>query len=408
MSAHRDYHVGRSGVYEQTAEGYRAFHPKPLPPDPPLVYDSELIARLAAAAAELGRLDGAAEIVPDPDVFVYSYLRKEAVLSSQIEGTRSSLVDLFEFEAGAERRRGHRDVREVANYVDSLNFALGQVRNGETISTDLLKRTHERLLTGVRGNDAEPGTLKNRQNWMGGPGSSPRTADFVPPPPQETPGALAALEDYLRLDSLEPPLVRAGLAHAQFETIHPFLDGNGRVGRLLVTLMLSQSGTVRRPVLYLSYFFLKNRDEYIRRLQGTRDSGDWEGWLDFFLRGVEETSIQAAETARAILALKGEHEQLLERELGYRAGRGRRVLDHLFRHPVTSVGEVASALSVTFPPANELVGKLVELGLLRELTGQRRNRYFRYDAYVDVLERDRTPPSPSSGGTVGVPPGAQI
>jgi Fic family protein len=400
--------IGRSGTYAPTAEGYRAFHPKPLPPDPPLEYGSDLIARLSAASAELGRLDGAAEILPDPDFFVYSFVRKEAVLSSQIEGTRSSLVDLFEFEAGAERRRGDRDVREVANYVESLNDSMERVRRGEPISLALLKRTHERLLRGVRGNDAEPGTIKDRQNWIGPPGSSPRTADFVPPPPEETPAALAALEEYVGAETGDPPLIKAGLVHAQFETIHPFLDGNGRVGRLLVTLMLAICGAVRRPVLYLSYFFLRNRDEYIRRLQRVRDSGDWEGWLGFFLQGVEETSIQASQTARAILALKQEHETLLERELGRRTGRARRLLEHLFRRPVTSVGKVAAALGTSFPPANDLVGKLVELSLLTEVTGQRRNRFVRYQPYVELLERDRSPPPSARTAAVVVPHGATL
>jgi Fic family protein len=393
MAAPPSYQPGRSGSYAATTEGFRAFHPKPLPPDPPLRFDNELIGRLASASAELGRLDGAADILPDPDFFVYSYVRKEAVLSSQIEGTRSSLADLFEFEAGAERPKGYRDVREVANYVVALNFALDRVAQGERISVELLKRTHARLLKGVRGNEAEPAALKTRQNWIGPPGSTPFTADFVPPPPDETPGALASLEGFLQSSQSEAPLIRAGLVHAQFETIHPFLDGNGRVGRLLVTLLLTTCGAVRRPVLYLSYYFLKNRQEYITRLQRIRDDGDWEGWLTFFLMGVEETSIQAADTARAILALKQNHEALLEKELGRRAGNGHKLLEHLFRRPVISVNDAASVIGSTFPPANSLVGTFRKLGLLTELTGQRRNRFFRYKPYVDLLQRDRAPPA---------------
>jgi Fic family protein len=360
-----------------------------------LAFDDALIGRLASASAELGRLDGAAEILPDPDFFVYSYVRKEAVLSSQIEGTRSSLADLFDFEAGAQGRRGRHDVREVSNYVTSLNFALEQVRKGVAVSTDLLQGTHAQLMRGVRGNEAAPGALKSRQNWIGPIGSSPLTADFVPPPPEETPTALAALTDYIRTGSMEVPLIKAGLAHAQFETIHPFLDGNGRMGRLLVTLMLTTSGVVRRPVLYLSYYLLKHREEYIQRLQGVRDDGDWEGWLVFFLTGVEETSIHAAETARAILALKQEHELVIERELGRRAGSGRKLLEHLFRRPVVNVGMVASLLGSTFPPASELVTTFANLGLLTELTGQKRNRFFRYTPYVELLQQDleRRPPT---------------
>jgi Fic family protein len=404
MSAGHHYQPGRSGAYRSTSEGFRAFHPKPLPPDPPLAFDETLIGRLASASAELGRLDGAAEILPDPDFFVYSYVRKEAVLSSQIEGTRSSLADLFDFEAGAEGRRVRQDVREVSNYVTSLNFALEQVRRGVAVSTELLQRTHAQLMRGVRGNEAEPGALKSRQNWIGPSGSSPLTAEFVPPPPDETPAALAALTDYIRTGSLDVPLIKAGLAHAQFESIHPFLDGNGRMGRLLVTLILTTSGAVRRPVLYLSYYLLKHREEYIQRLQRVRDDGDWEGWLVFFLTGVEETSIQAAETARAILALKQEHELLIERDLGRRAGSGHKLLEHLFRQPVVNVGTVASLLGSTFPPASELVKTFAKLGLLTELTGQKRNRFFRYTPYVELLQQDRVPtPSPRAASATTAP-----
>lgn len=401
MSAGRRYQPGRSGSYRATAEGFRAFHPKPLPPDPPLVFDEHLIARLAAASTELGRLDGAAEILPDPDFFVYTYVRKEAVLSSQIEGTRSSLADLFDFEAGVEGRRGRQDVREVSNYVTSLNFALEQVRKGVDMDTNLLQATHSQLMRGVRGNEAEPGALKSRQNWIGPVGSSPMTADFVPPPPDETPAALAALSDYIRTGSTEVPLIRAGLAHAQFETIHPFLDGNGRMGRLLVTLMLAASGAVRRPVLYLSYFLLKHREEYIEKLQRVRDNGDWEGWLLFFLTGIEETSIQAVETAREILAMKHEHESLIEGELGRRAGSGHKLLDHLYRQPVVNVSLVASLLRSTFPPASDLVTTFERLGLLTELTGQKRNRFFRYTPYVELLQQDRAPTTSRSAAPQG-------
>ncbi len=378
---------GRAGSYDTSAEGWRTFHPKRLPPDPPVQLSPAGLGLLATASTELGRLDGEAEIVPDPDFFVYSYVRKEAVLSSQIEGTRSSLVDLLDFEAGAERPSYPRDVREVVNYVDALNHALGRIRGGEPISTTLIQDAHRILLKGVRGGRTHPGQLKPRQNWIGRD-DSPATADYVPPPPDETPAAMADLVDYLQAESDEAPLLRAGVAHSQFETIHPFLDGNGRIGRLLVALLLLQCDALRRPVLYLSYYFLKHREEYTRRLQQVRDSGDWEGWLEFFFRGVRETSHQATETARAILALRTTHLDLIAARLGKRAGSGHRLLQRLYQQPVISVNEVAREIETTYPPANELVEQFVRLQLLTEVTGQKRNRFFRYQPYIDILRRE--------------------
>ncbi len=385
------YHPGRAGAYAPTSEGWRAFHPKPLPPEPALALRPSLLGHLSAASTELGRLDGAAEILPDPDLFVYSYVRKEAVLSSQIEGTHSTLVDLLDFEAGAERAAYPRDVGEVANYVRALDAALDRLRGGAAISLSLLQDAHRILLRGVRGEDAQPGELRTKQNWIGPPGSSPATADYLPPPPERTRVLMEGLLRYVRADSLEPPLIRGGLAHAQFETIHPFLDGNGRIGRLLVTLMLARSGVLRRPVLYLSYFFLKHRDQYTRSLQRVRDDGDWEGWIEFFLEGVRETSIRASETARAILALRTEHESLVAGALGKRAGTAHRLLAHLFHRPVLSVKDVARVIGTTYPPANSLVDRFVEMRLLLEVTGQKRNRFFRYQPYIDLLQRDRAP-----------------
>ena len=332
-------------------------------------------------------MDGEAEIVPDPDFFVYSYVRKEAVLSSQIEGTRSSLVDLLDYEAGAERARYPRDVREVANYVAALDHAQGRIRSGEPISLQLIQDTHKILLHGVRGHGLHPGRLKIRQNWIG-VDDSPATADYVPPPPAETPALMEDRASYLQSESLEAPLLRAGVAHSQFETIHPFLDGNGRIGRLLVALLLLKCKSLRRPVLYLSYYFLKNREEYTRRLQRVRDDGDWEGWLEFFFKGVRDTSIQGTETARAILELKTKHTDLVGSKLGKRSGGGHRLLDRLYQQPVISVNEVRKVTGTTYPPANELVDQFVKLGLLVEVTHHKRNRFFRYQPYIDILRRD--------------------
>jgi Fic family protein len=376
----------RSGNYQLSPEEWRIFHPKRLPPDPPVQLSAEGQGLLATASTELGRLDGEAEIVPDPDFFVYSYVRKEAVLSSQIEGTRSSLVDLLDYEAGAERARYPADVREVANYVRALNAALARIKTGEPITLGLVQDTHRLLLHGVRGQRLHPGHLKSRQNWIG-VDDSPATADFVPPPPAETPALMEDLIAYVQAETAEAPLLRAGVAHSQFETIHPFLDGNGRIGRLLVALLLIKCNAVRRPVLYLSYFFLNNRDEYTRRLQLVRDDGDWEGWLQFFFRGVRETSVQATATARAILELRDAHFELIAGNLGKRAGGGQALLRQLFHQPVISVNEVAKVIGTTYPPANELVDRFVEMGLLTDVTGQKRNRFFRYQPYIDILRR---------------------
>jgi Fic family protein len=377
----------RAGSYATSGDGLRIFHPKHLPPDPAIRLSTDGEGLLATASTELGRLDGASEIVPDPDFFVYSYVRKEAVLSSQIEGTRSSLVDLLDFEAGAERPSYPRDVREVSNYVNALDRAVHLIRAGEPISLELVQDTHKLLLHGVRGQRAEPGQLKTRQNWIGLE-NNPATAEYIPPPPDETPELMQNLVSYVQTDSREAPLLRAGIAHSQFETIHPFLDGNGRIGRLLVALLLVKCGALRRPVLYLSYFFLKNRDEYTRRLQRVRDDGDWEGWLEFFFKGVKETSVQAADTARVILNLRNQHVELIERKLGKRSGSGHALLERLYRQPVITVKEVAKAIGTTYPPASDLVDRFVELDLLREVTGQKRNRFFRYQPYIDLLRRE--------------------
>ena len=352
---------------------------------------------LAKASTELGRLDGVAEILPDPDFFVYSYVRKEAVLSSQIEGTRSLLVDVLDFEAGAERKNYPKGVKEVVNYIRWLNEALVRVGRREAISLTLLQDLHRTLLQGVRGGSDHPGQLKTRQNWIGPPGSSPATADYIPPPPDETLEAMNAMVAYIAAEPEYPPLLRTALVHSQFETIHPFLDGNGRMGRLLVPLLLSQWEVHRRPVLYLSYYFLKNRDQYINRLQRVRDDGDWEGWVEFFLKGVMETSREASTTGRAILALRKEHASQVSRALSAgRAGNGQRFLELLYRQPVISVNALARHLGVTFPTAGGLVADFVKLGLLTEFTGQKRNRFFRFQPYIDLLATGRAPFSPES------------
>ena len=376
---------GRSGRYVRQPTGYRAFIPAPLPPDPAVRIAGELQRLLSDADQALGRLDGSIQTLPNPDLFVLMYVRKEAVLSSQIEGTQSSLQDLLAAEAQILSPDRPRDVIEVVNHVAAMSYGLERLRD-IPVSVRLIKEIHAQLLKGVRGSELAPGELRQRQNWIGPGGGTLADATFVPPPPHEVPAALSALEAFLHQDDELPLLVRTGLAHAQFETIHPFLDGNGRVGRLLITFLLCERGVLAKPVLYLSHYFKRYRSTYYERLQAVRDSGDWEGWIAFFLRGVGEVSAQAAGTARDILALRETHRARITDNLGWAAGNGHRVLEYLYEHPIVSVNDVQAVTGTTYRPANTLVGNLVELGILREVTGRKRNRRYRYDDYVRLFE----------------------
>jgi Fic family protein len=346
-----------------------------------------LQATLSEANLALGRLDGSVLTLPNPDLFVFMYVRKEAVLSSQIEGTQSSLQDLLAAEARILSPQHPSDVREVINYVNAMNYGLERLAT-LPVSVRLIREIHARLLEGVRGSRLTPGELRRSQNWIGPGGCTLNEASFVPPPPDVVPEALSDLERFLHHQDDLPLLAKVGLAHAQFETIHPFLDGNGRVGRLLVSFLLCERGALHKPVLYLSHYFKRHRQGYYDRLQAVRDSGDWEGWLDFFLRGVVEVSAQAAETARRILALRERLRERITETLGGAAGNGLKVLEHLFRQPIISVKEVQSLSGTSYPAANQLVQRLVELGVLREMTGQARNRRFRFEEYVVLFTDD--------------------
>jgi Fic family protein len=378
---------GRSGVYVRQPTGYRAFIPAPLPPKPPVSNDGALQRLLSQADFALGRLDGSIQILPNPDLFVFMYVRKEAVLSSQIEGTQSSLQDLLAAEASILAPTQPSDVDEVINYVAAMNYGVQRLHD-LPVSVRLIREIHERLLRGVRGSNLTPGELRRSQNWIGPGGCTLSEASFVPPPPHELPEALGSLERFLHADDALPLLVKIGLAHAQFETIHPFLDGNGRVGRLLVTFLLCEKGVLQKPVLYLSHYFKKHRQRYYELLQATRDEGDWESWLAFFLRGVAEVSIQASETARRILALREEHRAAIAAALGRSAGNGHVVLEHLYQRPILSVNDVRELIGTTYPAANELVGRMEKLGILEEMTGQSRNRRFRYAPYIRLFNAD--------------------
>ena len=382
--AHSPSGSHRAGRYQRQPTGYRAFIPAPLPPVPPVQMAPELQRLLSQADRALGRLDGAVLTLPDPDLFVMMYVRKEAVLSSQIEGTQSSLQDLLAAEAKLFGEQGPDDVGEVINYVKAMNHGL---RRLETlpVSVRLIREIHEKLMKGARGGRLEPGEIRRTQNWIGPAGALLNEASFVPPPPGEVTGALGDLEDFLHRDQELPALIKIGLAHAQFETIHPFLDGNGRVGRLLITFLLTESEILHKPVLYLSHYLKRNRQDYYERLQSVRDSGDWEAWLSFFLRGVNEVSGEATDTARRILALREEHRRMVTEELGRGAANGHKLLEALYRHPIVAVNDVQHFTSTTFPAANTIVARLTDLGILKEITGNARHRRFRYEPYVRLF-----------------------
>jgi Fic family protein len=374
----------RSGRYVSQDTGYRAFLPEPLPPIPPIRLEGILQSLLSLADRALGRLDGSIQTLPNPDLFVFMYVRKEAVLSSQIEGTQSSLQDLLSAEAKMFSPDLPSDVDEVVNYVNAMNHGLERLSD-LPVSVRLIKEIHERLLHGVRGARLTPGELRTSQNWIGPGGCTLGEATFVPPPPHEVPTALGSLENFLHSGSDLPQLVQIGLAHVQFETIHPFLDGNGRIGRLLITFLLCQREILLKPVLYLSHFFKRHRAEYYERLQAVRDHGQWEEWLAFFLRGVSEVSREATETARRILALREDHRNAVTTRMGRAAGNGLRVLESLYQRPVITVADVQSLTGTTYTAANNLVSSLTDLGILVEATGYKRNRVFRYQPYIDLF-----------------------
>lgn len=380
-----------TGRYERTTVGgeeVAAFVPYALPPaEPPIVVEAALAERLRAAEQALVRLELAGEMVPSLDWFIYAFVRKEAVLSSQIEGTQATLVDLLAFEAQDGASPGaspNADVEEVCNYLDALAYSRAQLADpkGLPLSMRLLSEAHERLMRGVRGAEKLPGEVRRSQNWIGG--SRPGNAAYVPPPPHALGEVLGAFEKYLHEDDLLPPLVRAGLLHVQFETIHPYLDGNGRIGRLLVTLLLEHWKLLTKPLLYLSLFFKRHRADYYRRLDAVRTDGDWEGWLDFFLDGVATIADEAVASARELFALVAEDRA---RVLGHEGMSvvALRVFELLPRHPVVTVASVMKFVETTKPTAGRAIELLVAAGVLVETTGKKRDRSFVYQGYLDRL-----------------------
>lgn len=384
---------GKTGRYEVTAVGgeqVRAFIPMQLPPVPPLELDRVLQPLLEAAVLAVGRLDGVSTLLPDKSLFLYAYVRKEAVLSSQIEGTQSSLSDLLLFEIDEAPGVPLDDVVEVSNYVAALDHGLTRLREGFPLSNRLIREIHGVLLSRGRGSGKDPGEFRRSQNWIGG--SRPGNAAFVPPPPTAVPECMAALERFVHAEGDGMPvLLRAGLAHVQFETIHPFLDGNGRVGRLLITFLLCHASVMREPLLYLSLYFKQNRSTYYELLDRVRRDGDWEAWLGFFLEGVKQVAEGAVSTAERLGKMFWTDRARVEAS-GRRAGSALRVHEALKARPIQSMPGVRDMTGLSFPAVSSAMDLLVELGIARELTGKRRNRLFVYRRYLAILNEGTAAP----------------
>ena len=384
---------GQSGRYQTISdvggETVRAFIPVALPPEPPLAPSADLREVLDRALVALGRLDSVSTLLPDTELFPYGYVRKEAVLSSQIEGTQSSLSDLLLFELEEAPGVPIEDVLEVSNYVAALEHGLSRIREGFPLSNRLVREIHERLLARGRGADKQPGEFRRSQNWIGG--TRPGNAVFVPPPADQVADCMGALERFLH-DEPErvPTLVKAALSHVQFETIHPFLDGNGRVGRLLITLLLCAEGVLREPLLYLSLYLKQHRDRYYELLNTVRQDGDWEAWLGFFADAVRETAGAATDTARSLAdVFRADRERI--RALGRRSLSALQVHHELQRRPLSNVAALVAATELSAPTIGKALEALMELEIVREVTGRQRNRAFAYGRYLDTLSKGTEP-----------------
>lgn len=377
--------AGRFVRQQSGPDGYSAFIPAPLPPDPPLEFDSQLQRLHESAVHAVGQLDGVSRGL-DPDRLLYMYMRKEAVHSSQIEGTQSTLADLLAYEDSAVAGTPIDDVREVSRYIAALYHGLERIQTGELpLSLRLIRELHGVLMAEGRGSRQAPGEFRRTQNWIGG--ARPGNALFVPPPPDELMPALANLESFLHDQTGHtPPILKAGLAHAQFETIHPFLDGNGRIGRLLISLVLGAESVLVRPFFYLSLYFKENRAEYYQVLQRVRTEGDWEGWMRFYLIGVEAVAREATETALALRVLF-ERDQQRVMKLGRAAASAARVYDLLRQRVVVSIPRAAQELGLTWPTVNAALGRLEALGIAEETTGRARGRMWVYRRQLELLER---------------------
>lgn len=379
--------LGRWVETSTTGETVRAFVPSPLPPVPPIDLNG-LTSELERATLAIGRLDGVTSILPAPPLFIFMYVRKEALLSSQIEGTQSSLSDLLLFEADEMPLVPLDDVQEVSNYIAALQHGLNRLKEGFPLSLRLIREIHGVLLDGGRGATAQPGEFRTSQNWIGG--TRPGNAAYVPPPPAELMSCLDGFERFLHADDGMSTIIRAALAHVQFESIHPFLDGNGRLGRLLITLLMVNRNVLREPTLYLSLYFKRHRQLYYEHLQAVRLKGDWESWLRFFLEGVIETGEQATQTAHDLLALFEIDNQKIQ-TLGRGAASAAMVHQLLQRRALTTIQKASSELALSEPTINGALGNLASLGIVREITGKQRRRVYSYEAYLQILTKGTEP-----------------
>jgi len=384
----------RAGTYIDQSSGYKSFIPKKLPPEPPIVMDEEMIYLLSVADRKLGRLDGITQILPNPQLFVAMYVKKEAVLSSQIEGTQASLIDILNTE---DQGRLGGDVIEVVNYVKAIQYGLTRMKEFP-LSLRLIKEIHAILLEGGRGSLKNPGEFRTSQNWIGPPGCTLSTATFVPPTVPEMQIALGDLELFFYNEKYIPALIKIALIHAQFETIHPFLDGNGRMGRLLITFWLCHQQILSEPLLYLSYYFKQNRIEYYDRLMEVRKKGNWEGWIKFFLKGVAEVSDESIGAAKQIIQLKDVNSKILYVKNNNNSNY-QRLLDALFYSPIISKNQVAKILDVSYPTASSVVDDFCELNILKDDTPtQTRNKRYIFVDYLNILEKgtEINPPNNTS------------
>lgn len=379
---------GRFVSRATAGEPFEAFVPNPLPPDPPIELGGERSERLSEATLALGRLDGVFIVLPDKLHFLYQYVRKEAVLSSQIEGTQSSLSDLLLFEAEEAPGVPLHDVIEVSQYVGALDHGLHRIRGGFPISARLFREIHGVLLSRGRGSDRDPGEFRRSQNWIGG--TRPGNAAFVPPPPEVVVELMSDLERFLHQGARLPPLIKAALAHLQFETIHPFLDGNGRVGRLLITLLLCEANVLTEPLLYLSLFFKVHRQRYYELLQQVRTDGDWEDWIDFFLDGVTQTARGAVDTANRALDLIARDRDRIG-EIGRVSSSALRVFSVLQKQPVITISQADERLGLSRPTIGAAFRRLEEMGIVREVSGRKRGQVFVYREYLDLLSEGTEP-----------------
>lgn len=375
----------RAGRYMKQPAGYSVFIPKVLPPAPRLKYDSEIRSLLSNADRALARLDGITTVLPNPDLFVSMYVKKEAVLSSQIEGTQASLEGILKFEADIVPSEDINEINEVVNYIKALNYGITRLKK-LPMSNRLIKEIHKILISGTRGTHKNPGEFRIIQNWIGPVGAGINEATFVPPPPHLVPELMADLEKFIHKKDEIPPLVKIALIHSQFETIHPFLDGNGRIGRLLITFYLYWKGILTRPLLYLSFYLKKHRNEYYDWLMRVRLNGDWEGWVKFFLQGVIEVSMESAETAGEIITLK---DNLLKILFNRRISSIYAVefLNLLFDNPIVSLQTLTGKLKVSRETANQLLRKFEDIGILKEVSGKKRYRKYMFSGYIEIIKK---------------------